>query len=108
MHRYEILPIIRLTDIEIYIKTDTDNQSDVCIYQNSTCIWQNYHFKNTILVLVYENNVIKVCKINCPINQPKINDTDTAKMWPIKPIIKLVVLLSILKNKELQYIVLKI
>ena len=41
---------------------------------------------NTILVLVYENNVIKVCKINCPINQPTITDTDTAKMWPMKPI----------------------
>ena len=69
-----------LSDIEIHTITDTDNWSDVYIYQNSTCILQNFHFKNTILVLIYKNNVIKVCKINCTINQPAINDTDTAKM----------------------------
>jgi len=86
MHRYEILPIIQLADIEIHKIADTDNRSDVYIYQNLTCIWQNCHFKNTIFVLVYENNVIKVCKINCPINRPTITNTDTAKMWPIKSI----------------------
>ena len=83
MHRYEI---IQLADIEIHIIADTNNRSDVYIYQNSTCIWQNFHFKNTILVLDDENNVIKVCKINFLINWPTITDTDTAKMWPIKPI----------------------
>jgi len=36
VHRYEILLIIRLADIEIYIITDTDNWSDVYTYQNST------------------------------------------------------------------------
>jgi len=86
MHRYEILPIIWLADIEIHIIADTDSQSDVDIYQNSTCIWQNCHFKSAILVLVYENNVIRVCKINGQINWPTITDTDIAKMWPIKPI----------------------
>jgi len=43
-------------------------------------------FKSTILVLVYENNVIRVFKINFPINGPTITDTNAAKMWPIKPI----------------------
>jgi len=86
MHRYEILLIIWLADIEVHIIVDTNNRSDVDIYQNSTCIWQNCHFKNTILVLVYENNVITVCKINCPINWPTITDTDTARMKLIKPI----------------------
>jgi len=84
MHRYEILLIIQLADIEIHIIADTNNRSDVYIYQNSTFIWQNCHFKNTILALVYENNVIKVCKIYCPINRPTITNIDTAKMWPIK------------------------
>ena len=35
MHWYEILPIIRLADIEVHIIADTDNRSDVDIYQNS-------------------------------------------------------------------------
>jgi len=65
MHRYEILPIIRLADIEIHIIADIDSRSDVYFCQNSTFNCQNGHFKNTILVLVYENNVIRVCKINC-------------------------------------------
>ena len=52
MHWYEILLIIRLADIEINIIADTDNRSDVDIYQNSTCTWQNCHFKNTTLVLL--------------------------------------------------------
>jgi len=54
------------------------------IYQNSTCIGQNCHFKSTVLVLVYESNVIRVCKINFLINRPTITDTDTTKMSPIK------------------------
>ena len=33
----------------------------------------------------YENNVIRVCKINWPINQLIITDINTAKMCPIKP-----------------------
>jgi len=74
MHWYEILPIIWLADVEIHIIANTDNQSDVYIYQNSTFIWQNCHFKNTILVLGYKNNVNKVCKINYPINRPTITD----------------------------------
>jgi len=84
MHRYDILPIIRLTDIKIHIIANTNNWSDMYIYQNSTCIGQNCHFKNTVLVLVYENNVIRVCKINFPINRPTITNTDTTKMSPIK------------------------
>ena len=82
MHQYEL--IIQLADIEIHLIADTDSWSDVYICRNSTCIWQNRHFKNTILVLVHENNVIRVCKINCPINQPTITNTVTAKMWPMK------------------------
>jgi len=38
MHRYDILPIIQLADIKIHIIADTDNWSDMYIYQNSTCI----------------------------------------------------------------------
>jgi len=38
-HWQEILPIIRLADIEIYITADTDNRSDVYVYQTSTNIW---------------------------------------------------------------------
>jgi len=72
--RHEILPIIRLADIKIHIIADTD---PIYIYQNSTCIGQNCHFKNTVLILIYENNVIRVYKINFPINQPTITDTDT-------------------------------
>jgi len=86
MHRYEILLIIQLGDIEIHIIADTDNWSDVDIYQNSTCVWKNCHFKSTILMLVYEKNVIRVCKINCPTNRPTITDTNTARMWLMKPI----------------------
>jgi len=84
MHRYDILPIIRLADVKIHIVVDTDNQSNMYVYQNSTCIGQNCHFKNTGFVLVYENNVIRVCKINFPINRPTI--TNATKMSPIKPI----------------------
>ena len=40
MHQYEILPIIRLADIEIHIIADTDNRSNVYIYQSSTCFWE--------------------------------------------------------------------
>ena len=43
--------------------------------------------KNTVLVLVYDNNIIRVCKINFPINRPTITDTNTTKMWLIKPIL---------------------
>jgi len=82
MHWYDILPIIRLADIKIHIIANTDNRSDKYINQNSTCIGQNCHFKNTVLVLVYENNVIRVCKINLP----TITDTDATKMSLIKPI----------------------
>jgi len=86
MHRYDILPIIWLANIKIHITANTDNRSNIYIYQNSTRIGQNCHFKNTVLVLVYENNVIRVFKINFPINWPTISDTDTTKMSPIKPI----------------------
>ena len=58
MHRYEILPIIRLADIEIYTLANTDNRSNVYIYQNSTCIWQNCHLKTTISVLVYDKKLM--------------------------------------------------
>jgi len=84
MHRYDILPIIQLADIKIHIIANTDNQSDMYINQNSICIGQNCHFKNTVCVLVYENNVIRVCKINFQINRPTITDTDATKMSPIK------------------------
>jgi len=60
MHRYEILLIIRLADIEIHIIADTDNRSNVYINQNSTYIWQNCHFKNTILVLVMSSRSVKL------------------------------------------------
>jgi len=55
----------QLADIEIHIIVDTDNRFDVIFTKIPyvQCIWKNCHFKNTILVLVYENNVIKVCKI---------------------------------------------
>jgi len=64
MHRYEILPVIWLTDIKIHIQY-TDNRSDVYIYRNSTSNGQIVTIK---FLLVYENNVIRVCKINFPIN----------------------------------------
>jgi len=71
----------RLSDIKIHIIAN--NRSDMYIYQNSTRIGQNCHFKNTALVLVYENNVIRVCKINFLINRPTITNTDTTKMSPV-------------------------
>jgi len=40
MHWYGILLIIWLADIKIHIIADTDNWSDMYIYQNSTCIGQ--------------------------------------------------------------------
>jgi len=60
MHRYEILPIIRLADIESHIIANSDNRSDVYIFQNFRCIWQNCRFKDTVLVLVYENKSVKL------------------------------------------------
>ena len=41
-------------------------------------------FLNTVLVLSYENNIIRVCKINWSISWLIITNTDTAKMWPMK------------------------
>jgi len=38
MHQYEVLPIIWLANIEINVIADTNDWSDVDIYQNSTCI----------------------------------------------------------------------
>jgi len=36
------------------------------------------HFKSTVLVLLYENNnIMRVCKINWPINQLIITNTAT-------------------------------
>ena len=52
MRQYEILLDIRLADIEIHIIADTDNQS--------TYIWQNCHFENTILVLVMSSRSVKL------------------------------------------------
>ena len=40
--------------------------------------------KNTVLALFYENNVIRVYKINWSTTWPIITDSNTAKMWPIK------------------------
>jgi len=85
MHWYEIFLI---TDIAILIIADTDNWSDTYVYYTFACIWQNYHFKNTVLVF---GNIIRVCKINWPINRLIITDTDIEKNvnWfqIIKPII---------------------
>jgi len=62
-----------ITNIIIWFIADTDNRSDTYVYHTFACIWQNYHFKNTVLVLFYGENIIKVCKII----------TDIEKMWLI-------------------------
>jgi len=48
-----------ITDIEILVIADTDNWSDIYVYHTFACIWQNYHFKNTVLVFFYEENIIR-------------------------------------------------
>jgi len=79
MHRY------RLADIEIYIITD--NRSDSIFTEISyNYIWQNCYSKTLFQPYFTKNNVIRVCKINWPINQLIITNTDTANMWSIKPI----------------------
>jgi len=76
----------RLSDIEIHIVADTDNQFDVIFTKIPHVFGKIVILKTLFLVLVYENNVIRVCILNCPINRPTITNTDIAKMWLIKPI----------------------
>ena len=45
--------MMQLANIEIHIITNTNNRSDVYVYQNSTCILQ----KLSVLVLFYENSI---------------------------------------------------
>ena len=54
MHRYEILPMFRLTDVTFPILADTDNRSDISITSKSAN--NRHHYAIKLLLNVFEHH----------------------------------------------------